>query len=124
MALEASVYSNPITLDDIERAFRAGDPQVRQAVLDTGRFLGIAVSNLVGILNIQKIVLSGDMTRFGEAWLDEIRQSLLQHALARLVENTRVETGQLGGNEIILGASAVLANNYSLLFNRQLAMDL
>src|SRR4030042_1169422 len=40
--------------------------------------------------------------------------------LPRLAKETQVEIGQLGVNSIILGASAMLANNYSLLFISQL----
>jgi hypothetical protein len=38
-------------------------------------------------------------------------------ALETPLTNTTVEIGQLGNDGIILGAAAVLANNYSLLFN-------
>ena len=55
-----------ITLDTIEKAFSSGDRLTRQAVLETGRYMGLAISSLVGTLNIQKIVLTGDMTRFGK----------------------------------------------------------
>lgn len=109
--------SQEITLDMIEKAYRNGDPSVCQAVLQTGRFLGMAISNLVGTLNIRNIILTGDMTRFGTPWLEAIREMITTTTLSRLAQETQIEIGQLGENSIILGASAVLANNYSLLFN-------
>ena len=54
-----------ITIDAIQRAFAAGDPLARQVVLEAGRFMGMAISSLVGTLSIRRIVLTGDMTRFG-----------------------------------------------------------
>jgi N-acetylglucosamine repressor len=105
-----------ITLDTIELAFSNGDPLVRQAVLETAHYMGMAISSLIGTLNIQKIVLTGDMTRFGSQWLEEIQQVVSQTTLTRMVQATQIEIGQLGGNDIILGASAMLASNYSLLF--------
>jgi len=110
-----------ITLDSIEQAFVAGDPLACQVVLEAGHYLGMAISSLVGTLNIQKIVLAGDMTRFGEPWLDAIRKTIARATLSMLAQDTQVEIGQLGVNGIILGASALLVNNYSLLFNRQSA---
>jgi len=104
-----------INLETIEEAYKAGDPQVRNLVLKTADYIGMAISNIVGILNIQKIVLEGDMTRFGPAWLDKIRTVMMNYSLDRLIENTHVEIGQLGENAIILGATAVFANNYSYL---------
>lgn len=109
-----------ITLDVIEQAFTHGDSNVHHAVMETGRYLGMAISNLVGTLNIQLIVLTGDMTIFGSPWLDAIREVFTVTTLSRLALETRIEIGQLGENNIILRASATLANNYSLLFKSQL----
>lgn len=112
-----------ITLETIEKAFRNGDALARQEVLETARYLGLAISGLVGVLNIQKIILSGDMTRFGPEWLDAIKEAMLHLSLPGPVKNTRVEFGQLGEHGIVLGASAMVANNYALLFNRQSASE-
>ncbi len=111
-----------ITLATIEQAFKNGDPLAQQAVLETARYMGMAISSLVGALDIQKIVLTGDMTRFGEPWLEVIQGIFSQATLSRLAQETRIEIGQLGENNIILGASAMLANNYSLLFNSRLSI--
>jgi predicted NBD/HSP70 family sugar kinase len=108
-----------ITLDTIEQGFISGDPLARQAVLETGHYMGMAISSLVGTLNIQKIVLAGDMTRFGKPWLEAIQGMISQTSLIRLAQETQVKIGMLGGNDIILGASAMLASNYSLLFKSQ-----
>jgi len=107
-----------ITLDAIEQAFHADDPLARQVVFDNSRYLGLAISNLVGTLNIRKIVLVGEMTRFGQPWLEVIQQTMRQMSLEKLAQDTQVEIGQLGRDSIILGAAAMLANDYSLLFNR------
>lgn len=107
-----------VTLETIEEAFYAGDPLTSDLVLRTANYLGMAIANLVGILNIQRVVLEGDMTCFGTAWLDRIRSVMMNYSLDRPVDKTRVEIGQLGENAVILGAAAVFANNYSYLFTR------
>jgi predicted NBD/HSP70 family sugar kinase len=112
-----------INLDSINEAFKNGDPLICDLVLKTADYVGMAIASLVGILNIQKIVLEGDMTRFGVPWLDKIRSAMMNYSLVRLVENTRVEIGQLGENAVILGAAAVFANNYSYLFNSEIKHD-
>jgi predicted NBD/HSP70 family sugar kinase len=92
-----------IDIDAIQRAFAAGDPLARQVVLEAGRFMGMAISSLVGTLNVRRIVLTGDMTRFGPPLLDTVMETMAQTMLARLVEGTRVEIGQLGPRGIVLG---------------------
>jgi N-acetylglucosamine repressor len=108
-----------ITLNTIQQAFMKADPIARQVVLESGQYMGMAISSLVGTLNIQRIVLMGDMTRFGQPWLEAIQRTISKATLSRLAQDTKVEIGQLGGNSIILGSSAMLANNYSLLFKSQ-----
>jgi len=109
--------SGPVSLETIESAFRSGDAAAAEVVREAGHYLGVAISNLVGTLNIHQIVLAGDMTCFGEAWLLEIRQTMAANTLERLAEATQVEIGKLGPNGIILGASAMILQNYSLLFS-------
>jgi N-acetylglucosamine repressor len=113
-------YSNlpdAFDLELIERQFNSGDPLARTVVLEAGRYLGLVISNLIGSLNIHKIVIVGIMSPFGEPWLEAIRESVLRSTLSKLAQDTVIEIGQLDGNGIILGASAILANDYSLLFN-------
>ncbi len=106
-----------IDLDAIQQAFEAGNPQVQQMVLSTAHYMGLAIANLVGTLNIHKIALLGDMNCFGKSWLDIVQETVSTNTLTRLAKDTQVEFGQVGEDGIILGASAVLTNNYSLLFS-------
>ncbi|MFI4942509.1 MAG: ROK family protein [Burkholderiales bacterium] len=108
-----------ISFDSLVRDFEEADPLARQVVLEAGRFMGLAVSSLVGTLNVHRVVIAGEMARFGRPLLDAIRETVAQTTLARLAGETRVEFEHLGHNEIILGASALILRDYSLLFRRQ-----
>ena len=101
------------------RDFEEGDPVARQVVFDAGRFMGQAVSSLIGTLNVHRIVIAGELARFGRPLLDAIRETVAKTTLARLAGETKVEFEHLGHNEIILGASALILRDYSLLFRRQ-----
>jgi Transcriptional regulator/sugar kinase len=107
----------PIPFAEIVSKFSNGDPLVREVVLEAGHYLGVAIGSLIGTLNIRKVVLNGDMTRFGQSWLDSIRQSMLQAALGRMTQETQLEIGKLDYRACILGSSAnLLLDDYSLLF--------
>lgn len=97
-----------ITTDTIQAAFQAGDDLARQIVLEAGRYLGMAVAGLVGALNVQCILVVGNMARFGQPWLEAIRQEMLKRSLPMLAQRTQIEIGQLEPNVVILGASAML----------------
>jgi N-acetylglucosamine repressor len=108
------------SLDQAQSAFEAGETKTNQVVLAAGHFLGKSLGNLIGTLNIQKIVITGDMTRFGNAWLDAVNSSMQGAALSRMSEGTRLELGRLDYRACILGASAfLLLDDYSLLFNQE-----
>ena len=115
---ESSLPHDPekIDLAAIDAAFTSGDPLAQELVFETAKYIGMAISNVVGVLNIQKIVLVGDMTRFGKPWLEIIRETMYRCSLKRPLQNTTIQIAQSGENSIILGATAMLANNYSLLF--------
>ena len=108
----------PITLDTFEQAFCAGDGVAQKIIHEAGYYLGMAISNVVGILNINQVVLTGIMTRFGEPWLKIVRETAIQGVLPRFAQDITIEIGHLKDNEAILGASALLLSNYSLLFKR------
>jgi glucokinase-like ROK family protein len=108
-----------ISLDSIVAAFQAGDPLAQKVVLDAAHYLGISIANLVGTLNIQKIVITGEMARFGETWLKVIAESMQQAGFTHMVQGTRLEIGKLDYRGYILGASSLLLmEDYSLLFNQ------
>jgi predicted NBD/HSP70 family sugar kinase len=110
---------NMKSIDQAQTAFDAGNAKARDVVSNAAHYLGISLANLIGTLNIQKIVLTGDMTRFGTAWLDIVNESMHNAALARLSENTKLELGMLDYRACILGASAfLLLDDYSLLFTQ------
>ena len=106
-----------VTLETLEKAVVNGDEAALQIIVQAGRYLGLAVASLVGMLNIHNVVLMGEMTRFGDPWLDAIRETVAKTALSRLARDATIHIGSLRENGVILGAAASMASDYSLLFN-------
>ena len=63
------------SLDQAQEAYVSGDKKVVKVVNGAAYHLGMVLANLIGTLNIHRIVLTGDMTRFGAAWLDACQRS-------------------------------------------------
>lgn len=114
-------YSNPasrlralapsaaaIDLDVIRQALEAGDPGVIEIVEKAGYYLGIAVANIVGLLNIERIVLTGAVAALGPPLLEAVRASLARHALAPLAAMTRVELIAERSDAVLLGIAAMV----------------
>jgi N-acetylglucosamine repressor len=108
-----------LSLERIKSAYLENDPLAQRVVSEAASALGASIANLISVLNIQKIVLTGDMTIFGERWLETIQDSISEAALTRLARDTQIEIGQLDFRGCILGASAfMLLEDYSLLYTQ------
>jgi predicted NBD/HSP70 family sugar kinase len=108
------------SLADVVSAFSAGNAAASEVIESAGRYLGLSLANLIATLNIQKIVLTGDMTRFGEKWLNAVCDSMQAGVFSRISESSKLEIGKLDYRACILGASAfLLLDDYSLLFNEE-----
>jgi N-acetylglucosamine repressor len=108
--LEGRIHAagETLELDDVVAACEAGDADARAVVGDAARHLGGAIAGLVGALNVQRVVVVGSVTAFGEQWLDEVRAAMRARALPLLAAGTTIEIGQTHDNAVIVGASALL----------------
>ena len=106
--LAARGSPDDLALDDVIRAFEAGDPAARTAALEAARYLGQAIAGLIGALNIGRIVLDGPVTAFGDEWLATIADEARRRSLGLLSRDTEIAVGSLAPNVVVLGASALL----------------
>jgi N-acetylglucosamine repressor len=97
-----------IDIDVVSLAFEAGDEAVLSLIAGVGRYLGFAAANLVGILNVNRIVLAGRVARFGPALVEPIKREILRRSLPGLADEMAVEISTLGPDIVILGAAALL----------------
>ncbi len=111
------------TIDAIAEAAAAGDARAAAVVADAGRFLGIALANLLNIVNPARIVLGGDLTFAGDALLTPLRQAIQSRAMWTNVAAADVVVSKLGDDAIPLGA-ATLVLRTALADPRRLAAGL
>ena len=97
-----------ITLRVLADALGAGDPLAGRLVADAGRALGAAVANVVGVLDVERVVLVGSLPELGEPWLSAVRDEVEHRAFPLLVQPTVVRVGIIDPDLGILGASALL----------------
>ncbi len=120
---EHLVKTDRITFESVASAFKEGDPLVCDIFSDLGTYLGQALANLVGTLNIHRIILSGEIVRLGPSFLEQIRKTLDHTTLPGLARATHLEFGRLGEDAVILGASAMVLTRYPLLFHAHRLTD-
>jgi N-acetylglucosamine repressor len=108
--LDAARAIEPSITDEggLVAAFLAGVTGIRRIVLDAARELGIAVGWLIGVLNVNHVLVVGPVAAFGEDWLAEVRRSACSSVLELLARDTQIEFGYVHDDVVVLGASAML----------------
>ncbi|WP_031508875.1 ROK family transcriptional regulator, partial [Streptomyces megasporus] len=97
-----------LTMTEMVRLARAGDPGCRRVVADIGRHVGSGVANLCNLLNPSRVVLGGDLAEAGELVLDPIRDSVSRYAIPSAARQLTAVPGALGGRAEVLGALALV----------------
>jgi predicted NBD/HSP70 family sugar kinase len=106
-----SILNTPnaeITSQRIHEALQAGDEAARRVVEEIGRYLGIACANLVGALNVQHLVLAGEVTGLNAPLVEAVRTEMVRRALPSLAESTCIELAEPDPDVVIHGASALV----------------
>jgi predicted NBD/HSP70 family sugar kinase len=100
-----------IDFDSVIQMFLAGDRAVRQVITEIGGYLGIAVANLVGVLNIRRVVITGRVAPFGHVLRQAIEQEVQRRVLPALAQATEIDVLAQGPDTVLLGTSALLLTN-------------
>lgn len=97
-----------LTWQGLVSAHERGDPAMRQLVQSAGRYLGMAMANLVAAFNVHHIVISGRVEHFGEALLQAAQQEARRRALPAMVDETTLSFSVLGRDVVTLGSTALV----------------
>ncbi|MFN3532466.1 MAG: ROK family protein [Candidatus Brocadia sp.] len=100
--------SDEITAKMINDAAIQGDRASLNIIEETGRYLGIALINIMHVLNPEMIVLAGGMIGSGELLMNPIRQVTQQRAFEASYKDTKIVFSQLGNDAGIIGAAGCL----------------
>lgn len=97
-----------VTCEDVAAAASRGDRLARELIETCGRYLGIALSTVVQVLNPELIVLGGGLTRMGKLLLDPCRAALLENVHPVLADACRLAHAQLGPDAGLVGAATLV----------------
>lgn len=97
------------TAEIVARAAAMGDAVAGQVMQEAGTYLGIVVANLVKLLNPQRVLVGGGVSRAGDLLLEPMRQALAARALDPAMAKLPIcltaldsDAGALGGAAQVL----------------------
>jgi glucokinase len=96
-----------ITLQDIISAAEREDDFAQMMLERTGRYVGTALAGVINLLNIEKIVVGGEITQAKHLVLDAIKDRARELSFAPAFQSTTIVEGELGENAAAIGAAFV-----------------
>ena len=93
------------TVADLVARAREGDPGCRRVLADAGEYLGMAVANLVNLVNPELIVFGGELGLAEDLVLTTLRARVQRSSLPPSGQAVRVETAVLGDRAEALGGA-------------------
>jgi glucokinase len=105
---------NRITVEVIAQAARAGDPLAHEIFERVGRYLGIAIGNMLHAVSPERVILAGGVSRAGELLLVPIWRTLRARVHLMPVERVEIVLAQLGGDAGLVGSALWAAKKSSL----------
>jgi predicted NBD/HSP70 family sugar kinase len=105
---QPSSMAGDFTVEDVAAAARAGDPVATNVITTVGHHLGIAIANLLNLVNPGLIVLWGGITEAGDLLLTQLRQSVRERSFSKSTAEATITTSRLGEDAIAIGAATLV----------------
>jgi glucokinase len=106
-----NLREDQISLADIINEARKNDDFAQMMLRRTGIYVGTAIADVINLLNIEKIVLGGEIMTAEHLVLDAVVQRARELSFAPSFENARIAGGQLGENAAAVGAALLASEN-------------
>lgn len=100
-----------ITTQDIFESYLSGNPTVVDYIYEAGCLLGTALSFVTSTLNINKIVIAGSISVFGDGITCPALEKLQAATLPAISEQIEITASILGEEIVILGAAAMVLHH-------------
>ena len=84
-----------------------GDLRCRRAISDAGREIGVAVAGLCNLINPERIVVGGLLSRAGDLLLQPIRESIRRYTVLAAAECVEVVPATFVERAELLGSLAL-----------------
>jgi glucokinase len=97
-----------VSAEQVYEAARDGDEVAVNAFRKMGRYLGMALGDLIDVLNPELIVIGGGVAPSWDFFIDDVRDEIRRRAFKHPAETANLVRASLGDSAGILGAARVI----------------
>ncbi|MFP4619325.1 MAG: ROK family transcriptional regulator [Spirochaetaceae bacterium] len=121
----AGPHPEKLTALHVLQAAQEGDPSSIEILSDAARYLGIAVANLINMINPERVVLGGPIACSSILFCDLVREEVEKRAMTYPLSIVSVEQSRIGLDAAAIGAAVlVLQQAGNLLFDTDQSQQL
>ena len=84
------------------------NPAVKEVLVHSGYYIGIAVGNLINLFNLDTVVLGGELAQTGEAFLNEIKAVVKKRVFSEICEGVKIICSNLKEDPPLKGIYALV----------------
>ena len=99
---------NNLSIEDICKAAKEGDELSITILKEAARYIGVAITNLINILNPTAIVVVGEIFENTTYTIETLNEIVKNRGLKLLSENVRIIRSLLGRDAAVVGASTLV----------------
>lgn len=96
---------NEITIADIVKAAEAEDDFAKLMLRRTGGYVGTAIASVINLLNVERIVIGGEIIQAKSFVLDAVVERAKELSFRPSFASTTIMQGELGGNAAAVGVA-------------------
>jgi glucokinase len=105
-------FGHPMDTREVVERARRGDPRATRVLREAGEALGVALANVVDVLNPDMIVIGGGVAAAGNLLLDPARAALKQWAQPLAARQVHVRLSRLGARAGLLGIAKLCFDRF------------
>ena len=106
-----ALQEEQISIHRIVAAAEDGDDFAGLMLERTGNYVGTAIANVINLLNIEKIVIGGEIMHAGHLVLDAVVRRARELSFGPSFENADIVEGELGENAAAIGVALIASEN-------------
>ena len=99
-----------IGIAEIVRAGEEGDEFAHLMLERTGTYVGTAIANVINLLNVETIVVGGEITQAKDIVIDAITNRAKELSFSRSFAKTRIVAGTVGESAAAIGVALIAAD--------------
>jgi N-acetylglucosamine repressor len=113
--LHRSDVTNPPTFQELMDLALRGDRPAQTALIKTGHYLGLGISNLIKCLSPSSIIIGGEITRVWSLISGPLENAVAENSICRGLPSSKIIPSRLGEQTRLMGTfSLILADKFSL----------